>query len=473
MNILTGLGMANKDKRTGASIAFTPMNEYDSENLYAADDMAEKVVDLLPKAAMREGFRVASAEIDDEVLDSAMDYFEKLVLTTQGNKFTKALRWGRQYGGAALIMGIEGDEDLEEPLDFDRVQKLRHFTLLSRYELIHHDINGDPESNNFGMPEHYTIQPRVTDTTGNENAVMLESGTVRVHYTKLIRFDGSELPRNTFIHNQYWHDSILNKLQNAIRDFQSSYASTAALILDFAQATYKIKGLASIVSSPKGLEDIQNRIRIIEMTRSVINASIVDADGEDFERKTTSLAGLDKVLEKISKKFSSATGYPHTVLFGESPSGLGATGESEKQDFYEMVRGEQIDVLKPRLIQIFKVIFAAADGPTKGMVPEKFDIEFEPLKHLDLKELVEARNKQAETDKIYIETGVLDQDEVAMSRYGSGEYSFETEINIELRDTSEFTEPDDDNDPEPIVQKTDSVKPKIGRSRNFKGKMFK
>ena len=435
-NMLTYLG-SSKDKRTGAEASWSLMTETDSEELFASDEMARKICVMLPEDMMREGFRLVSKDAEEDDLEEAMDYFENLVVTDETNKFTEAMVWGRQYGGAGLVIGTDEDneESLKEPLDPENLRTIRYLTLLSRHELVAQAINGNPVSSNFGKPETYLIQPRVTGTADDDlqQTTLMETGSIKIHYTRLIRFDGAILPRRLYINNNYWHDSILNALQDDIRDYQAAYASTNALILDFAQAVYKVKNLAAIVTSPDGREEIMKRMSLIEQSRSVLRAAIVDADGEDFERKTTSLQGLDRVLDKISRKFTSATEYPHTTLLGEAPGGLGTTGESQETDYNTTVRSRQKQVLKPRLKALFKLIFAANDGPTRGEVPD-FDIEFFPLKMMTQGEEIDARKKQAETDNIYLDQGVLDADEVAESRFGSGDYSFETEIDVNARD---------------------------------------
>jgi len=476
-NILTGLGTKAKDKRLSAAITFNLISEADVEHLYGADDMAAKTVNKLPLDMVREGFRLVSPDLEDDVLDAAIDYFENLVLTEQGNKLGKAMIWGRLYGGAGFVIGTDTDDDPEEPLDLERLGSIAHLTLLTRYELVPHDINGDPTSSNYSMPENYTFNPRVTGTAVKGEIAQFVDQSVKIHHTRVIRFDGNDLPRQLFIQNQFWNDSILNKLQGPIRDFQASFDSTVALIMDFAQAVYKVKNLASIIASPDGMKTMQDRIAIIDTSRSVLRAAIIDADGEDFERKTTSLAGLDKVLDKIMDKFASTTEYPHTVLFGASPKGaLGGKGNSEKEDYFETVRSKQTHDLKPRLIRMFKLIFAAGDGPTRGKVPDKLDIEFEPLKHLNQAEMITARKEQAEADKIYMETGAVDPTEIATSRFGSGEYSFETEIDTDLRESMETTIDKDETEEQRAVR-IDAAhrkrRPKGNRSRKFGGKRYR
>ena len=64
------------------------------------------------------------------------------------------------------------------------------------------------------------------------------------------------------------------------------------------------------------------------------------------------------------------------------------------------------------------IFLSAKEGPTRGKLPKQFKVEFRPLWQMDQKELVETRKLQAETDQIYMETGVLDPEEVTASRCG-------------------------------------------------------
>jgi hypothetical protein len=58
-------------------------------------------------------------------------------------------------------------------------------------------------------------------------------------------------------------------------------------------------------------------------------------------------------------------------------------------------------------------------------------IKFNPVWVPSLKELIEMRKQQAETDRTYIETGVLGSEEVRKNRFVGG-YSFETSVEGEL-----------------------------------------
>ncbi len=63
------------------------------------------------------------------------------------------------------------------------------------------------------------------------------------------------------------------------------------------------------------------------------------------------------------------------------------------------------------------------------------------------KETAELRKTQADTDAIYIDTGVVSEDEIAYSRFGGGEYSPETVLDLEKRNEDKLAEKDE---PDPV-----------------------
>ena len=57
----------------------------------------------------------------------------------------------------------------------------------------------------------------------------------------------------------------------------------------------------------------------------------------------------------------------------------------------------------------------------------------DPMWQQTEKEMADSRNTQAKTDALYIEQGVLHPDEVASSRFQGIEYSYDTNLDPDLR----------------------------------------
>src|SRR4030042_1151549 len=116
-------------------------------------------------------------------------------------------------------------------------------------------------------------------------------------------------------------------------------------------------------------------------TTAICNLLVIE-EGEEYEKKTPALGGLDTCIKTVCNRLVSATSMPHTILLGESPSGLGASGDSEKIDWYDYISNRQNLRLKPGLIKVFDRIFLTKGGVSKGALP-KYAIKFRPLWQMD------------------------------------------------------------------------------------------
>ena len=72
---------------------------------------------------------------------------------------------------------------------------------------------------------------------------------------------------------------------------------------------------------------------------------------------------------------SGAAEIPVTKLFGRSPSGLNATGESDLQNYYDMIAEKQEAVLRPILNKVLPPFIIS----TIGSLPEDFDFDFDTV----------------------------------------------------------------------------------------------
>lgn len=424
VNALTNLGVLGKDKRLGAVAQYSQSNEIELEELYAADEMATKLVDKLPEEALRAGFKITN--IDKDLAETIQTYMETKLQASA--KLFEVWSKARLYGGAGLFMVGARTQDLKFP--FMKGNPVIALHTLNRYELQtdYPSIQNDLTKPGYGLPTQYQFVPRTAVSAVNANQM--------IDCTHLIRFEGAKLPDRLFIQNNYWSDSILTKLTNAIRNYSTSHDSVAAIIQDFRIAVFKIKNLADQVASGDD-QAIVTRLQLVDLGKSIARAVCIDADGEDFDYKTSSLAGLDQVLSKIEQRLIAGSNMPHTILMGESPSGSNATGNSTVLGWYDYVANQQKTYLKPKVVKLVEMVAAGLQIEVGG-----FDIEFNPLWQMDEKELVAMRKTQAETDEIYMNTQVIDPREVAVSRFGGDAYSYETEIDMSLREQGAVVAPE-------------------------------
>jgi phage-related protein (TIGR01555 family) len=120
-------------------------------------------------------------------------------------------------------------------------------------------------------------------------------------------------------------------------------------------------------------------------------------------------------------RLATAAEMPMTLLFGQSPAGMSATGESDIRFFYDRIKGLQNRKLYPIIRKLVEIELAA-----RRVTPTNWNITFRPLRQASDKELAETKETQSKADETYIKNGVLSPIEVRQSRFGGGTFSHET-----------------------------------------------
>ena len=236
--------------------------------------------------------------------------------------------------------------------------------------------------------------------------------------------NGAETPELTLAQNDGWHDSEIQSAYNSIRQLGGVYDSIEVIISFFETGVLTINDLAEKIAA--GQEDqIRTRLELMNLSKSVVNTMILDS-GETFEKKASQVRGLAEIIDRYAQALSAATGIPITLLMGKSPAGLQATGKSDVRFWYDNIAAAQEEKLLPQLTRLAAILMACKDGAFKAKPLDNWAIKFVPLWQLTEEETATVRKDTAETDKVYIDLGVLEPDEVRQSRFGGDKYSQET-----------------------------------------------
>lgn len=417
-NVITGLGLKSRDARLATDVHWRRMSERDIEEMYAGDAMASKIVDLPVDEALEKGYELTG--LDHVQHEHIKNRAAELHFDTA---ISDGARKARLYGGSGILKVYDDDLRIETRVKRSGKKRppLKSLVVFQRFELYStwEDVNKDILSPDFNTPYRYTFFGRHTDAG---------AANIKIHYDRIVRFEGSWLPDSLRQANGYWSDTILSKLYDSIRNYAFAHDSVSAALKDFSTAVFKIKDLADQMTAGDCDEKIITRLQQIDMTKSIVRAVVVDADGEDFEYKTRNMTGVADLVKSAESRLSAETGMPHTILLGNSPTGgLGATGNHEETNWNKWVSSFQQAKLKPQMLEILREI-----AEELGYDSSKLDIVFNPLSEETEKEKIENRNKQALTDAIYLDQGVIDASEVRTSRFGGDTYSSETEIDLSI-----------------------------------------
>lgn len=335
-------------------------------------------------------------------------------------RFQEATIFGRLYGGGVLIIGADDGQLMEMPLDETNIRTIQYMTWIDRRFVVAHTYY-EEIGPKYGEVQVYNI----INPFGNQK-------NTYVHESRVLRFDGAPVDLLMRRRLAGWTLSVLQAPYDTMRQFDSSFQSVANLMTDLSQAVMKINGLAQMISNDQ--KTLQTRMTMVDVSRSTARMLYLDAENEEFERSPTPLTGVADTIEMQMLRMAAAAEMPVAILFGREPSGLNATGDADFRRFYDMIAGDQTQILEPKLLRAYTLICLAKDGPCKGKVPDG-GLEFVWHKLYAPSELEQSiiRWNMAQADDKYIANNTLLPEEVAMSRFRSGELHLDTEIQGDLR----------------------------------------
>jgi len=419
VNLFTGMGVPGKDKKLENQVLRTAqLSQYELEELYRTG-LIRRYVDAIPEAVMRHmpTVKISSEESANQEIISKFETFLK------NTQFHAALREVMQlqriYGGAGLVLLIDDGQEPEEPVDVQRIRGVRGYVPLSRHELIPEDYS----FNDYSKPTWYRI---------NTNQKLEEENTEQytnflIHYTRVARFDGLYLPWNLRAKNTGWGQSVIEVIWDAWQDYATALHGLGSLVGEGDLLVHQIPGLMQRIAAG-GEADIRKRLELNNLARSVYGAMVVDRE-ENLTNLSRNLSNISTATEPFIRHLQAATGWPASILMGDSPGGLGKEGRFEERVWASLVEQWQEVYCRSAISEVFDYIFMSREGPTKGKPPESWELHFPSVFTETEAEKAELRNRIATVDNIYVQLGVLNPLEIRESRFGGTEYSTETTLN--------------------------------------------
>jgi len=340
ISALTGAGTV-RDKKQYAHFIAAPTNWRENLDLWRGDGLAGRIVELLPKEMMREGWDLLIEGKDGPEIASRVK--NKLEDLHFDDRLYQALCLERAVGGAGVIMGV-GDLSggMEAPLDLQSAADLKWMETFEPLELFASSWQNDPDLPGFGRPDKYRLVP--VSPGGVKKGVGKE-----IHASRILVFPGIVVSRRQITSQLGWGDATLTRCRETIRDFQTAWGAIGHLIAEYGVAVWKIKGLAEIISMDKD-EVLRSRVEMMQLAMSAVNAAVIDAELEDFDRKQVPLTGLSDVLREFGARLAADADTPMTLLFGMSPGGMNATGEFDAKSWFDRAHSEQERKLRPKAL---------------------------------------------------------------------------------------------------------------------------
>ena len=366
-NVLARLGAGTPNLLEGTEYSLQRMSrDFNTLNaLYRESWIVRRIIDVIPADMLKNWITITSG------LDP--DVEKRLSLTLRRtqliDKLKRGMQWGRLYGGALGVMLVKHQGyDLSQPLQLDWIMPgdFAGLLIFDRWNGVNpsSELIEDISDPDYGFPKYYTV----TDPAGG--------GSVKIHHSRVIRFTGNTLPFWEEIAEMQWGASVIESIFDELRKRDNVSWNIAQLTFMANIRVLKMQDLGQLLAATDN-ESQAELLRTLEAQNMLLNnmgMQVMDA-ADGLETHQYTFGGLSDCYQQFIMDISGAAEIPVTRLFGRSPSGLNATGESDLQNYYDMIAEKQESYLRPILNKVLPPFIIS----TLGSLPDDFDFEFDPV----------------------------------------------------------------------------------------------
>ena len=376
--------------------------------MYRESWLTMRIIDMPSEDMTRAWYRLSAALPDAEL--HALRRLEARHSVKQ--EITNALRWARLYGGSLALMVVRGEEDrLDQPLVPETLlpECFQGLLVLDRAQGIEPsaELVSDLDDPDFGLPVSYTVNQDTEDCR-----------SVTLHHSRVLRFVGRELPHTETVRESFWGASEMEHIHEELLKRSAASANIAQLLFQANVTTLKMADFGDLLAS--GTEE-QKRSVISAMQmenrfRTSFGIQLLSKD-DAYENHAYSFAGLSEIYEQFMMDMAGAAEIPATKLFGRSPQGMNATGESDLRNYYDMIASLQERQLRPALEKLLPVMAVSC----WGYVPEDLGFVFEPVMTTSPAERAELVQKLSSDVIQAFQAGLLTREEALAELKSRGE----------------------------------------------------
>lgn len=338
----SGLG-TGRDKASSLVRTVDLFTDIDAYNLYETSALARNIVDLPALDSCREW---RDWKTDKENIQKLEDEENRLNLR---GKVLQARKWARLFGGSALFIGIGGNA--AAPLDASKVGigGLKYVTVLDRTNLTAGEIETDPASEYYGLPKVYRL--------ANQNGA-----TTDIHPSRLAIFTGFERPYSTLTSLTGFGTSVLASAVSTINQADGTAANIASLVFEAKIDVISIPDLMNRISDPRYEASLLTRFGVAARAKGINGTLILDAS-EVYDQKTANFSTLPDILNSFLQLVAGAARMPATMLLGQAPQGMNATGEGDYKNYLDRIQSEQTLYMTPAMAKLDACLKQSAGVP--------------------------------------------------------------------------------------------------------------
>jgi len=320
-SLVGGLGVEGYDPIRDTEITSPPMyGRAELLDAYRGLWACRKVCDYLPQAMAR-GWGQIMIPSNERLQRDLQKQMKSL-----RRSYSSAQKLANLFGGATIIRFVDDKREFSEPIGdrFKEIQYSRVFNPWEVYPLIESGYE------NLEDPEFYTF-----------SSFSEENITVKVHRDRVIRFRGASTDYETMKKNRGFEDSLLVPFIEPCLRYTSALIYVGASVKNFEFMVHKMENLFLQIESSEGQTAIAKRLQALYNAVSSIRGALIDKNEEDVAIVSRRFSGVSDIIEMLLNEMISASGLTRPQFLQEHPTGLAATGESERIAEADNIRAMQ------------------------------------------------------------------------------------------------------------------------------------
>lgn len=391
--------------------------------MYVDNGLFARIIDRPSEESVKHGF---DTKYDDEHIETIIN--DRLDELDFEYNFGMAEKMARLYGGSLLVMVTNDGRGLDEPLDLNHFQSIEELRVFDRSVVqpdyfsmynYRYGVRDGSLISQFGEPDFFDVYSVY--------------GEFRVHRSRCLVFHNGKMPEKVMNEQyRYWGIPELLRIRRAMRECMTSHTDGVKLMERSVQAIYKMKNLATMLGTDQGEDKVLQRLNVIDMARGILNSIAIDTDGEDYDFKNFSTTGVSDIINATCNMLAAVSSIPQTILFGRSPAGENSTGESDFENYYNLVENIQKQNIKKNSKTLIDLIIKQAMIEGDIEKEPKYKLSFAPLwslsdvekAQIDATKASTAATK-ASTAATYVSLQALDPSEVRAALKMDGELGYD------------------------------------------------
>jgi phage-related protein (TIGR01555 family) len=421
-NAYTGLGGDHDKGAMGrTNLYWYPLGDQEHRIQARRSGLTSRLLGLIPGAATRKGWEIVVARAEqadrDRIEEAARVDRDLNLAATVAEAWTIANRDGGCLVWMVLDEAPNARDSRGRPVvDLQRpprkVRAVQNLVICERVLCSSAGYETDPADRGFYAPAVYLV-----------SLPMVGDGSRYIHASRLMVFRGAKISPLDRYNNSGWDDSFIDRWWDDLRNKIAIGQIGASIAQELSVKVFKIGGLDAGLAEDQATT-IASRLTSLKRYMGAVGMAVMTGEDE-LQQVGSTVTGFKELTEEAWAALCATTGFPRTVITGDAPGGLNADGRSQEQNFHARVASEQASDLSPELRKYYDLML-----PTVG-ITDGYDIQYRPLDQPTEAQQADTRQKNAQTDQVYVDLGVLTPDEVRQSRFGSAKYSAETTLSAE------------------------------------------